>query len=338
MIPHNKPTIGKEEEDAAKRVLQSGWLSEGKEVLFFENEFCKYLGLPEGHAVAVSSGTSALYLSLWVLNANNKKVIFPGYACSALQNAVSMIGANEKIIDVAKNSPNLDLNMIKKENSDVIIIPHMYGIPIELTNFDHSNIIEDCAQALGAEINGKKVGLHGTVGMFSFYATKIITSGGQGGMFVSTDIDLVNKVKDFREFDQRHDKKKRFNFQMTDLQAAIGREQLKKLPSFLSKREKIFKKYQNEGLELLDIPQNKINLKPIRYRAILKTSDQKNIINSLEKVGIKAIIPTEDWEIIGNKDLLKNSMSLTKETVSLPIYPSLSDVDLNLILSILVKK
>ena len=87
MIPHNKPTIGKEEEESAIRVLNSAWLSQGEEVLSFENEFCKYLGLPEGHAVALSNATSALYLSLWVLNANNKKIIFPGYACSALSNA-----------------------------------------------------------------------------------------------------------------------------------------------------------------------------------------------------------------------------------------------------------
>jgi perosamine synthetase len=187
MIPHNKPTIGKEEAAAAKRVLDSGWLSEGSEVLSFENEFCKYLGLPKGHAVAVSNGTSALYLALWSLDANNKNIAFPGYACSALQNAVSLIGGHEKIIDVKKNSPNIDLEMVTKENSDLVIVPHMYGIPTELTNIHNLNIIEDCAQSLGAEINNKKVGLHGTVGIFSFYATKLITSGGQGGMFVSNN-------------------------------------------------------------------------------------------------------------------------------------------------------
>lgn len=338
MIPHNRPTLGKEEEEAVNRVLRSGWLSEGEEVFSFENEFCKYLGLPKGHAVAVSSGTSALYLSLWVLNANNKKIAFPGYACSALQNAVSMIGGNEKIVDVSKNSPNLDLDITKKEKPDVVIIPHMYGIPVDLTNFHHSLMIEDCAQALGAEINNKKVGLHGTVSIFSFYATKLITSGGQGGMFVSKNKGLVDKVRDFREFDQRNDGKKRFNFQMTDLQAAIGREQLKKLPLFLSRREKIFKKYQHEGLDLLDIPQNKIILKPVRYRAILKTNNQKNIIDSLEKVGVKTIVPTEDYEIIGNRNLVQNSLLLSKQTVSLPIYPTLSDSDLDLILSNVVKK
>ena len=338
MIPHNKPTIGKEEAAAAKRVLDSGWLSEGSEVLSFENEFCKYLGLPKGHAVAVSNGTSALYLALWSLDANNKNIAFPGYACSALQNAVSLIGGHEKIIDVKKNSPNIDLEMVTKQNSDLVIVPHMYGIPTELTNIHNLNIIEDCAQSLGAEINNKKVGLHGTVGIFSFYATKLITSGGQGGMFVSNNKEEVDKVKDYREFDQRNDEKKRFNFQMTDLQAAIGREQLKKLPSFLLKREKIFKKYQNEGLELLDIPQDNTILKPVRYRAILKTHNQKNIIELLQNAGITSIIPTEDWEVIGNNNLLQNSLSLTRETVSLPIYPSLLDDDLDLILSILVKR
>jgi len=338
MIPHNKPTIGKEEEESAIRVLNSAWLSQGEEVLSFENEFCKYLGLPEGHAVALSNATSALYLSLWVLNANNKKIIFPGYACSALSNATSMIGGNEKILDITENSPNLNLKMAEKENADIIIIPHMYGIPTDLKNFEQLKIIEDCAQSLGAEIDGKKVGLHGITGVFSFYATKIITSGGQGGMFVSEDKTLVDKVRDYREFDQRHDREKRFNFQMTDLQAAIGRTQLKKLPSFLLRREEIFSKYKKAGLNLLDIPLNKTNLKPVRYRAILKTDSPKRIIDLLDQVGVKSIIPTEDWEVTGNIDQLSNSIKLTKETVSLPIYPSLTNDDVDLIISTITKK
>ena len=81
MIPHNRPTLGKEEEDAALRVIRRGWLAQGEEVEKFENEFCNFIGLPNGHAVALSSGTSSLYLALNILNAENKKILYPSYVC-----------------------------------------------------------------------------------------------------------------------------------------------------------------------------------------------------------------------------------------------------------------
>ncbi len=332
MIPHNKPTIGTEEELAALRVLRSGRLSQGSEVETFENEFCRFVGLPNGHAVAVSSGTAALFLALWSLGAENKKVSFPGYVCSALRHTVGMIGGFESIVDVSKNSPTVDLDRIEK-NNEISIIPHMYGIPVDLSGFENAQIIEDCAQALGAKIKGISVGLHGKAGIFSFYATKLMTTGGQGGMFVSKEKNIVDAVRDYREFDYRKDTKKRFNFQMTDLQAAIGREQLKKLPAFLSRREDIFQKYKRAGLDLLDVKPTDTHLSPVRYRAIMKTDNPKQIIDSLESVDVKAIVPTEDWEILGDHSLLPNSLELARSTVSLPVYPSLTDQDIDIILS-----
>jgi perosamine synthetase len=321
MIPHNKPTIGTEEELAALRVLRSGLLSQGSEVEAFENEFCDFVGLPKEHAVAVSSGTAALYLALWILEGDKKIISFPGYVCSALRNATNMIGGNEEIIDIKKES--------------IVIAPHMYGIPVDITKIENSNIIEDCAQSLGAKINGISVGLHGNAGIFSFYATKLMTSGGHGGMYVSKDKKLVDRVKDYREFDYRHDQKKRFNFQMTEIQAAIGREQLKKLPKFLERREEIFQKYKKAGLELLDVGKNQNHLSPVRYRAVIKTEEPNKIIKSLESVGVKAIVPTEDWELLGKHELLPNAVELSRKTVSLPIYPTLTDEEIDIILSVI---
>jgi|SRR3989344_3288277 len=333
MIPHNKPTLGVEEEFATLRVLRSGQLAQGPEVEAFENEFCKFIGLPNEHAVAVSSGTASLFLALWILNAPGKKIIFPGYVCSALRHAVGMIGGYESIIDVGNTSPNIDPTKLEKKNSEIVIIPHMYGIPIDLSNFQSKNIIEDCAQALGAKINRKSVGLQTKIGIFSFYVTKLMTSGGQGGMIISKDKSIVDAIRDYREFDYRRDSKRRFNFQMTDLQAAIGREQLKKLPSFLARREEIFQKYKKEGLELLDIETNYDHIEPVRYRAIMKTKNPKKVIQSLESVGVKSIVPTEDWEILGEHDLLPNSLKISRETVSLPIYPTLTDKEVDIVLS-----
>ena len=260
--------------------------------------------------MAVSSGTASLFLSLWVLNAKNKKISFPGYVCSALHHSIAMIDGNENLIDTAPNSPNLDLNLLKKSNSDIAILPHMYGIPMDISNFKNEIIIEDCCQALGAKVNNKHVGLHGTVGIYSFYVTKLITSGGHGGMFVSSDKSLIDRVKDYREFDDRQDYKKRFNFQMTDIQAAIGRVQLKKLPTFLQRREKIFQRYKKEGLELLDVDPELKHISPVRYRAILKTTKPQKIINSLQSIGVKSIIPTDEYIILENQSLFPNSFQI----------------------------
>ena len=331
MIPHNKPTIGVEEEEAVIRVLRSRCLVEGNEIEEFENEFCDFLGLPRGRAVAVSSGTAALFLSLQILEGKNKTISFPGYVCSALRNAVNMVGGKEEILDVIKETPNMEYEGIKKKS--ITIIPHMYGIPTDITKIKDMKIVEDCAQALGAKINGNSVGLHGNAGIFSFYATKIITTGGHGGMYVSKDKKSADMVRDYRKFDYRHDQKKRFNFQMTEIQAAIGREQLKKLPKFLERREEIFQKYKKAGLELLDVGINQNHLSPVRYRAVMKTSEPEKIIKSLESVNVKAIVPTEDWELLGKHELLPNSVELSRKTVSLPVYPTLTDKEIDIILS-----
>ena len=107
-----------------------------------------------------------------------------------------------------------------------------------IRNKNKSTIIEDACQCLGAKINGKPVGLQGKVGIFSFYATKLITTGGQGGMVVSKDKTFISEVKDFIDFDKRRDDKLRFNFQMTEIQAAFGRAQLRNIKSFIKKEVK----------------------------------------------------------------------------------------------------
>ena len=362
ILPHNRPTLGKEEEKAAIRVIRSGWVAQGQEMKNFENEFCDYLGLPAGHAVALSSGTAALFLALWVLGAKGKKVAFPVYACSALRNAAGMAGGEEILIDISPASPNIDITVLKNSGADIAIIPHMFGLPVDFSDLSacpqpvsgeaeksegndalkgfglrtdrniNLEIIEDCAQSLGAKINGISTGLHGKIGIFSFYATKLITSGGHGGMLVSKDKAIVDAVRDYREFDQRRDNFRRFNFYMTDLQAAIGREQLKKLPEFLNKRSEIFRRYQEAGLPLLGGAEFNKSLTPVRYRAVILTRAQQKMITSLETAGIKAIVPIENWELLGQPALFPSALKLAQETVSVPIYPALSDEDIKKII------
>ena len=321
MIPHNKPTLGFEERRAASRVIDSGYLAQGQEVEKFENEVCDFLGLPAQHAVALSSGTSALYMALWSLDSKSKSVALPVYVCSSLRNAIKMSQANEVLIDNAENSPNICLKELQKSHAHIAIVPHMFGMPNEIQNLNNIDIIEDCAQSIGASINNKKTGLIGKVGVFSFYATKLMTSGGQGGMLVSKDKSLVDSVRDYREFDCRKDKINRFNFQMTDIQASIGREQLKKLPFFLERRQEIFSLYKESGLDLIELNSNKT----AHYRAVIRLNNPRKIKERLFSLGIKTIIPIEDWELLGDGNSFRNSYNLTQTTLSLPIYPLLSN-------------
>lgn len=333
MIAHNKPTLGEEEQQAVFKVLESGYVAQGLEVEEFENEFCDFLGLAKQHAVALSSGTSALFMALWSLDVKNKYVAMPAYACSALRNAVAMAQAKDLLIDNAKDSPNICLDEMQRSKADIAIVPHMFGLPNNIRNIENIDIIEDCAQSLGSSIGNKKTGLIGKVGIFSFYATKLMTSGGQGGMFVSEDKELVDKVRDYRDFDCRKDNKHRFNFQMTDIQASIGRTQLKKLPSFIARRQKIFSMYKEAGFDLIESK----NDTPVYYRAIIRVNNPVEIKEKLLEQGVKAIIPIEDWELLGDGLEYKNSYNLTKTTLSLPIYPSLTNQDVEDIITKLNK-
>jgi len=319
--------MGIEEEQEAIRVIRSGWLAQGSEVENFENEFCDFLRIPRGRAVAVSSGTAALYLALLSLHAEGKTVSYPAYTCSALRNATVLAGGNSLLTDSQTDSPNMNLSNV--HSADIIIIPHMYGIPQKVSNQEQL-IIEDCAQSLGASVNQIPVGLQGDIGIFSFYATKLITTGGQGGMVVSKNQSVIEYIKDYRIFDRRKDAKNRFNLQMTDLQAAIGRAQLRKLPHFLIRRKDIYHKYKEACFPLLD---SKEGVTPVRHRAILQTSQQLEIIKALERENIKAVIPLQDWELLGPKEQFPNAYQWTKRTISLPVYPTLTNEEVDKVIT-----
>ena len=324
MIPHNLPTIGDEEHAAAARVLASQWLAQGREVEAFENELCDFLDLPPAHAVAVSSGSAALYLALRILGAEGKTVALPVYACAALSNAVALAGGTKRFMDVAAEQPNIDPAALERIDADMAVVAHMFGLPIAIAAAKMP-VVEDCAQAIGARIGGHMVGLQGDVGVFSFYATKLITAGGQGGMVISKDRALVDAVRDYRAFDQRDDRNPRFNFQMTDLQAAIGRVQLARLPTFAARRAAIFSRYREAGLPLLDVS---APAEPVRYRAVIRTRQPNGLIAALAAQNIKAIVPVETWELLDNPSAYPAAGALSRSSVSLPLYPALTDADL----------
>ena len=337
MIPHNKPTLGKEEEEACLRVIRSGQLSNGDEVRSFEDEFCNFLGLPKGHAVAVSSGSSALFLAIKILSSDKKTVTIPGYVCTALRNAIELNQLDIEFVDVKKNTPNVD-NALIRSNSNPKIIPHMYGIPVDVSQINNEYVIEDCSHAVGAKINNQSVGTFGEIGIFSFFVTKLMTTGGFGGMLVSKSFETVSEVRNFIEYDGKLDKKSHFNFQMGNLQAAIGREQLKKIPQFLARREEIFQMYNEAGFDMLDTEKSENIIKPVRFRALMKTSEPNAIIKKLHENDISARMIYNDPIISKDPKNFPNSIDLIQNSISLPIYPSLSNNEISKIISTLKNK
>ena len=327
MIPHNKPYITNLEKLAAESVLKSRNLSTNYQTSLFEKELCNYLKINKDNLVVCSSGSAALFLALWALKAQNKYVSYPSYVCSAVRNAVNLIQGKHEIVDInSEHSPNINKEIIQKTKSKICIVPHMYGIPIDLSGIKNKIIIEDCCHSLGAIVNNKSIGLAGDLSILSFYTTKLLTSGGHGGAVFSKNKALISLIKDYLEFDQRKDQNFRFNFKMSEINAAIGRTQLKKLKFFLKRKKKIFNEYNRTGHNFLDIENNK-NIRPVRYRAIILEKNQKKLMEYLKKKKIKAINPLNDWEILGEAKKFPHSLKLSKKTVSLPIYPRMRDFE-----------
>tara|TARA_B100001989_G_scaffold231178_1_gene189691 strand:+ start:3573 stop:4646 length:1074 start_codon:yes stop_codon:yes gene_type:complete len=329
MIKHNKPTIGIEEQLSAKRVLESEWLSPGENVRSFENEFSKYLGLENGSSICISSGSAAMYLILSVLGYKNKKIVIPSYTCVALKNAVELSGNSIECFDTKNNSFNICAQKFDDSNLDFCILPSMYGEILSEKDYKTKNILFDNCQSLGSKLNGKPIGSLSEISFYSFYSTKIITSGGHGGMIASKDKKLIKEIKDRIYFDEKIDSKQRFNFQMTDLQASIGRVQLNRLDDLIDQRKKIYNRYLNNGIKLLNFNSPKDSKETNFFRAILYARNNKGLINYLNKKGVNAINPLKFSELISKESRMKNSINNTKNFISLPIFPDLTyrDVD-----------
>ncbi len=321
MIPHNRPCLGEAEAEAAARVLRSGWVAQGPEVAAFEDEVCAFVGLPAGSAVAVSSGSAALWLALQVLGLPSPRVALPSYACTALSNAIHWAGGTPVYLDCQADNPNAEPPL--PGQSDIWIAPWTYGIPVASPPPEGCVLIEDAAQALGATLDGLGPGHRGEIAVLSFYATKMITSGGQGGMLLSRCPALIAAARDFRAFDGKGDGQPRFNLQMTDVQAAVGREQLRRLPAFIARRQQIFTRYQQIPLDWLASDSD--CAQPVRYRAVFRSADAAHIIDQLAARGVRAICPLEPAELLVRGAQWPHAEAWAAQAVSVPLYPALSD-------------
>ncbi|MBI4378972.1 MAG: DegT/DnrJ/EryC1/StrS family aminotransferase [Nitrospinae bacterium] len=341
MIPHSKPTLNKEDALAVEDVINSGYISQGIIIDRFENEMAGYIGVKGG--VAVSSGTAALHLSLIALGIKEgDDIAMPSFVCPALLNAAKYIHANPLLIDINPLSYNIDVADLKKKlthKTKAIIVPHAFGLPSDIEDIMNIGIsvIEDCAQSVGATYKGRQAGSFGNCAIFSFYSTKVMTTG-EGGMVLSNSDTLLNRVRDLREYDHKAEYVMRYNYKMTDMQGALGLSQLKRLNSFILKRRNIANVYNERFSELgVAIPSVPPERGHIYFRYVIrnrrqKTEDRRQKLEEdlkfFEANGIKCMRPV--YKPIHKYLNIKGFQETDKawnELISIPIYPSLSDSD-----------
>jgi len=335
-IPFFVQEFTSEMEETAIHALRNESFVGGESVSKFEEEFAEYTGVK--HAVSVSSGNSALQISLMALGiADNSKVVTPTNSFIASANCIRMTNAHPILADIDLKDGGIDVSGIT-QSVDAIIPVHIYGNPC---NFDSVKafaeeqkipIIEDACQAHGAVYKNRKVGSLSDVGCFSFYPTKNMTVGGDGGMTTTNNEEIAQKISSMRdngrktknEFD-----KLGFTMRLNTVNAAIGRIQLKHLDEKNSRRREIVSIYKKNLVEDCILPENE-NGKSVYHQIVIRHSKRNEIRKGLADNDIGSAIYYETpihlqpiYQEYGYK--LPNSEKFSKEVMSLPSYPQLTD-------------
>lgn len=353
MIPIAKPYIGREEKKAVMTVLESGMLAQGSKVKEFEERFAKYIGTK--YAVATNNGTTALHIALLSCGiGKGEEVITTPFTFIATTTSILFCDAIPSFVDIEPRTFNIDPNKIENaitKNTKAIMVVHLYGQSAEMDKIQEIadkyglKIIEDACQAHGAEFNGKKVGSIGDVGCFSFYPTKNMTTG-EGGMITTNDYEIAMKATLLRD----HGQKERYNhiivgynYRMTDISAAIGIEQLKKLENFNKKRIENAKYLSKNLPNSVVVPYEMKNSKHVFHQYTIRSKKRDKLAFSLNKNGIgtgiyypKCLHQYKPLEKFYRNDL-KNSEKASLEVLSLPVHPLVKKEDLDKIVEVIKK-
>lgn len=344
MIQNAKVIINYEEIEAINEVLRSGILAQGPKVREFEEEFAEYIGVE--YAVATDSGTSALHTTLASLGIRKgDEVITPTFSFISTASCVLMQGAKPVFCDIDQKTFNINPEEIEKIISDrtkAVIVVHLYGQPCDMRHImeiceDHNlALIEDACQAHGAEYKGKKVGSFGD-GCFSFYPTKNMTTG-EGGMITANNDKIAKIARMIRD----HGQKERYlhvmlgyNYRMTDISAAIGLVQLKRVDRFNEQRINnamyYNRKLDNEGIQKPFIAEN---VKHVFHQYTIRVEERDRFIAYLEINGVGYGVyyhtPIHKQPMFSeyNKLTLPEAEHACKEVVSIPVHPALSKEEL----------
>lgn len=346
MISISKPLIGEAEKAAVMEVLESGFLVQGPRTAKFEERFAEMCGVK--YAIAVSSGTAALYIALLANGIEpGDEVITVPFTFIATVNAILYTGAKPVFVDVDETTFNIDPELIEQAitNRTKAILPvHLYG---QMCNMDALQsiserygvkIIEDACQAVFATYKGKYAGSFGT-GTFSFYATKNLMTG-EGGMITTNDESIAQECRYIRNHGMQRRymyEKQGFNFRITDLQSAIGLAQIERLPELTAKR-RANATFLNAGIESLIKPKENKDCQHVWHQYTVRMKDGKDRDRAIEKLseagigtGIYYPIPVHRYayvrELVGDV-VMPVSERLAEDVFSIPVHPQLTEADL----------
>lgn len=345
-IPQVNPYFTKDEEKEVIETLRNAWVTEGPKSKAFIEEMLKMTGAKYG--VLAPNGTLALYIAFMVLEiGKGDEVIVPNFSMIATSNSVYLTGAKPVFVDVSINDLNIDVKKIKSaitKKTKAIMPVHIYGAScdmdpiIEIAKKNKLFIVEDACQGHGLFYKKKHVGTFGDLGCFSFFADKTITTGGEGGMVVTNNKNLYEKLLYFRNQGRLHSgtfihPQIGYNFRMTDLQCAVGLAQIKKFDQILAKRLKnhsLYEKYLSgtKGIRILK-PFSYCNFVPFRMNILVNKLPE--LMEFLEKNGIQTRgmfyplhkQPCYKMYDYDDKDF-PNSIYAYEHGLSLPVYYSLT--------------
>jgi perosamine synthetase len=329
-IPHSRPTIGENEVRSVSKVMLSGQIAQGEMVEKLETNLREYFGVKG--AVLTNSGTSALHLGLIAMGVGSgDEVLLPSYVCTAPLNAIYMAGALPVLCDIELRNFNISRESMDSRLSDktkAVIVPHMFGNVADIDKISEPGIkvIEDCAHSAGALYSGCKAGSMGEFSIISFYANKMIAAG-EGGAVLSNNEELLESVKDMRDYDEKEEYKLRFNYKMTDIQAAVGIEQLSRLDGFINRRKALAAGYQR-AFKNIDVICPEWEFDHVFYRYVIRI--RKNVSEVMDRLREKNIIAAKPvykplHRYFETRAGFKRTDEVYATSLSLPIYPDLSD-------------
>ena len=341
MIPIARPQMGEEEKQRVWEAMASGLLAQGPRVRELEERFADFIGA--GHAVATSSGTTALHLALLGHGIGpGDEVITVPFTFIASANSVLYTGARPVFVDIDERDFSIDPALIEAavtERTKAIMPVSLYGQPADMEAVRQIAqrhglaLVEDAAQAHGAAIGEKKSGTWG-IGAFSFYPTKNMTTG-EGGMLTTDDAELADRVRLLREHGMKvryHHDVVGYNFRMTDIAAAIGLAQLPKLSGYNDRRRAIAARYDAE-LRGVITPYVRPGVTHVYHQYTLRVNERDAFAERLKErgvgCGIYYPIPVHRQkpfiELGYGQDALPVTDRLTAEVLSIPVHPSLTD-------------
>jgi len=359
-IPIAKPNFGKEEENAVKEVLESGILASGPKTKAFEKEYAKYIGVE--HAVAVTNGTIALDVALKALKIGpGDEVITSPFSFIASGNCILFQNAKPVFADIDPKTFNIDPSDVAEKitaKTKALIPVHMFGQPAEMDALNEIvedkeiALIEDAAQAHGAEYKGQKAGSIGDMGCFSFYATKNMTAG-EGGIITTNDRKLADNARLLINHGQSrkyHHDTLGYNYRMTEICAAIGSVQLKKLNGFNARRIENAQFLSNEIRKFhgLTVPYVDKNVKHVFHQYVVKVEDDYSLdrymfADRLAEKGVGTavhypipIYRQSLYQALGYMGTMcPNTEEACRRVLSLPVHPLVDEKDIKYVVDAL---